>query len=74
MNDLITKHLDIWTTAIASKSTAGRGNSTPSPKGEGRGEGNPINNRNAKVTAYGIKKLRELILELAVRGNWCRKI
>jgi hypothetical protein len=34
-----------------------------------RGEGNPTNTRNAKYTAYGIKKLRELILELAVRGK-----
>ncbi|MGJ0515837.1 MAG: restriction endonuclease subunit S [Methylomicrobium sp.] len=69
MSDLINQHLDIWTSAIASKATAGRGTSTPSPKGEGRGEGNPTNTRNAKVTAYGIKKLRELILELAVRGK-----
>lgn len=69
MNDLIIQHLDIWTSAIASKATAGRGLSTPSPKGEGRGEGNPTSTRNAKVTAYGIKKLRELILELAVRGK-----
>ncbi|AEG00126.1 restriction endonuclease subunit S [Methylomonas methanica] len=69
MNDLITQHLDLWTTAIASKSSAGRGNKSPSPKGEGRGEGNPTNTRNPKYTAYGIKKLRELILELAVRGK-----
>lgn len=69
MSDLISQHLDIWTSAIASKATAGRGTSTPSPKGEGRGEGNPTSTRNAKYTAYGIKKLRELILELAVRGK-----
>jgi type I restriction enzyme S subunit len=50
MNDLITQHLDLWTTAIASKATTGRGSSD-------------------KQTAYGIKKLRELILELAVRGK-----
>ncbi|TPQ26556.1 restriction endonuclease subunit S [Methylomonas koyamae] len=75
MTDLISQHLDLWTSAIASKSSAGRGNTTPSPthpighKGESRGEGNPTNTRNAKYTAYGIKKLRELILELAVRGK-----
>ncbi|WP_445370833.1 restriction endonuclease subunit S [Methylomonas sp. HW2-6] len=75
MTDLISQHLDLWTSAIASKSSAGRGNTTPSPthpighKGEGRGEGNPTSTRNAKYTAYGIKKLRELILELAVRGK-----
>ncbi len=69
MNELITQHLDFWTSAVASKATAGRGNKSPSPTGEGRGEGNPTNTRNAKYTAYGIKKLRELILELAVRGK-----
>lgn len=47
---LITKHLDIWTTAIEQKSSSGRGSSK-------------------KVSLYGIKKLRELILELAVRGK-----
>lgn len=50
MNELINQHLDLWTSAIASKSSAGRGTSN-------------------KQTAYGIKKLRELILELAVRGK-----
>ncbi|GAB6140697.1 restriction endonuclease subunit S [Methylosoma difficile] len=50
MIDLITQHMDIWTSAQLTKSTAGRGNS-------------------GKQTAYGIKKLRELILELAVRGK-----
>ena len=69
MNDLISQYLDIWTSAIASRSTAGRGNKSPSPAGEGWGEANPTNTRNAKYTAYGIKKLRELILELAVRGK-----
>ncbi len=34
MNELISKHLDIWTTAIASKAAAGRGNKSPSPEGE----------------------------------------
>lgn len=47
---LITEHLDIWTTAIEQKSSAGRGTSN-------------------KFSLYGIKKLRELILELAVRGK-----
>lgn len=47
---LIPKHLDIWTTAIEQKSSSGRGSSK-------------------KVSLYGIKKLRELILELAVRGK-----
>ena len=42
--------LDVWTSALLSKSTAGRGS-------------------NGKLEAYGIKKLRELILELAVRGK-----
>jgi len=42
--------LDVWTSALLSKSTAGRGS-------------------NGKVEAYAIKKLRELILELAVRGK-----
>lgn len=42
--------LDVWTSALLSKSGAGRGG-------------------NGKVEAYGIKKLRELILELAVRGK-----
>ena len=47
---LITEHIDIWTSAILAKSTAGRGSSK-------------------KYELYGIKKLRELILELAVRGK-----
>lgn len=46
---LITDHLDLWTTAIKHKSSAGRGS-------------------NKKIELYGINKLRELILELAVRG------
>lgn len=48
---LITEHLDIWTSAETEKK-AGRGRSN------GNGD-----------TVYGIKKLRELILELAVRGK-----
>ncbi len=47
---LITEHLDLWTGAIVSKGTSGRGSSQ-------------------KYELYGIKKLRELILELAVRGK-----
>ncbi|MEH6446018.1 MAG: restriction endonuclease subunit S [Oceanospirillaceae bacterium] len=49
-DNLITQHIDIWTTAIERKSSAGRGTSK-------------------KFSLYGIKKLRELILELAVRGK-----
>jgi type I restriction enzyme S subunit len=45
----ITSHLDTWTAAIKTKSSAGRGGGK-------------------KEELYGIKKLRELILELAVRG------
>jgi type I restriction enzyme S subunit len=48
--DFITEHLDIWTSAIKTKSAAGRGSSK-------------------KLELLGIKKLRELILELAVRGK-----
>lgn len=47
---IITDNLDLWTSALLTKSTVGRGS-------------------NGKVEAYGIKKLRELILELAVRGK-----
>lgn len=50
MQNLITKHLDIWTTAHKTRSGVGRGSSN-------------------KLDLYGIKKLRELILELAVRGK-----
>ncbi|MDN3390156.1 restriction endonuclease subunit S [Pseudoalteromonas sp. APC 3691] len=49
-DQLITEHLDIWTTAIEQKSLLGRGSSK-------------------KFSLHGIKKLRELILELAVRGK-----
>ncbi|MBW4965094.1 restriction endonuclease subunit S [Pseudoalteromonas sp. CR1] len=49
-DQLITEHLDIWTTAIEQKSSSGRGSSK-------------------KFSLHGIKKLRELILELAVRGK-----
>lgn len=47
---LITDHIDLWTGAVTSKSTSGRGS-------------------NSKIELTGIKKLRELILELAVRGK-----
>jgi type I restriction enzyme S subunit len=50
MAEVITDNLDLWTSALLTKSTAGRGS-------------------NGKLEAYGIKKLRELILELAVRGK-----
>ncbi|MDO6722428.1 restriction endonuclease subunit S [Celeribacter halophilus] len=50
VNQLITEHLDIWTSAIEKKSSAGRGNG-------------------GAVTLYGIKRLRALVLELAVRGK-----
>lgn len=47
---LIVDHIDTWTTARQTRSTAGRSSS-------------------GKIDLYGIKKLRELILELAVRGK-----
>lgn len=50
VQDIITEHLDIWTSAVKAKSASGRGSSK-------------------KLDLYGIKKLRELILELAVRGK-----
>jgi type I restriction enzyme S subunit len=50
MPEVITNNLDLWSSALRTKSTAGRGS-------------------NSKLEAYGIKKLRELILELAVRGK-----
>lgn len=46
---LITEHLDLWSSAVKAKSSAGRGS-------------------NKKLDLYGITKLRELILDLAVRG------
>ena len=52
MVNLITNHIDIWTSAQTQKTSgAGRGNSS------------------ANHSLHGIKKLRELILELAVRGK-----
>ncbi len=50
IENLITDHLDLWTAAVRSKSSAGRGS-------------------NSKLELTGIKKLRELILALAVRGK-----
>jgi type I restriction enzyme S subunit len=50
VENLITEHLGIWTSAIKTKSAAGRGSSK-------------------KLELVGIKKLSELILELAVRGK-----
>lgn len=52
--NLITEHLNIWTNALKPKASSGRG------RGKGSGNG--------KYELYGIKKLRELIWELAVRG------
>ncbi|WP_290705729.1 restriction endonuclease subunit S [Amphritea sp.] len=48
--DIITDNIDIWTSAIKTRSSTGRGSSK-------------------KLDLYGIKKMRELILELAVRGK-----
>jgi len=53
MVNLITEHIDIWTSAQIQKANGGRG----------RGK-----NSNGQ-SPHGIKKLRELILELAVRGK-----
>ena len=53
MVNLITEHMDIWTGAREPQ------------KNGGRGRGKKSNGQ----TLYGIKKLRELILELAVRGK-----
>ena len=46
---LITENLGLWSAAVKTKSSAGRGS-------------------NKKLELYGISKLRELILDLAVRG------
>lgn len=50
VNQLITDHLDIWTSATEKTSSAGRGNA-------------------GAIRLYGIKKLRGLIMDLAVRGK-----
>ena len=52
MVDLITEHIDVWTSA-----------QTPKTNG-GRGRAKTTNGQ----TLHGIKKLRELILDLAVEG------
>ena len=49
VENIITDNLPIWSSAIQSKSSAGRGTSS-------------------KRNLYGVKKLRELVLDLAVRG------
>jgi len=54
MQQLLTDQIDIWTAAEAEKKS-----------GRGRSGGNGSNG----IGVYGIKKLRELILELAVRGK-----
>ena len=46
---LITENLDVWTSAVKAKSSAGRGSSK-------------------KRELYGISKLRDMILDLAIRG------
>lgn len=50
----MTDNLDLWTSALLVKSTAGRGS-------------------NGRLEAYGIKRLRALILELAMRGKLVTK-
>ncbi|WP_070967366.1 restriction endonuclease subunit S [Vibrio sonorensis] len=50
VENLITEHIDVWTSVVKTRSTSGRGSSK-------------------KLELYGVKKLRELILELAVRGK-----
>ena len=50
VENIITDHIDIWTSAIKTRSAAGRGSSK-------------------KLDLYGVKKLRELILDLAVCGK-----
>ena len=54
MQELLSKHLNIWTKAQIPKVSGGRG----------RGR-----KANGELSPYGIKKLRELILDLAVRGK-----
>jgi len=53
MINLITEHIDIWTSAQVQKGNGSRG------RGKNSNGQSPL----------GIKKLRELILELAVRGK-----
>ncbi|TMM46088.1 restriction endonuclease subunit S [Colwellia ponticola] len=49
-DNLITDHIDVWTSAIKKRNSQGRGSSK-------------------KIELTGIKKLREFILDLAVRGK-----
>ena len=49
VENIITDNLPVWSSAVQSKSSAGRGT-------------------RSKRNLYGVKKLRELILDLAVRG------
>ncbi|MEE9319322.1 MAG: restriction endonuclease subunit S [Granulosicoccus sp.] len=49
VEELVTEHIDVWTSSIKRKSSAGRGGGK-------------------KIELYGVKKLRLLILDLAVRG------
>jgi type I restriction enzyme, S subunit len=55
VKQLLTEHMDIWTGAETEKKS-GRGRGRTSSGGNGG-------------SVYGVKKLRELILELAVRGK-----
>jgi len=50
VQELIARHLDLWTSAIQTRATAGRGNG-------------------GKSEAYGVRKLKELILDLAIQGK-----
>lgn len=49
VEELITEHMDVWTSTVKRKPSVGRGGGK-------------------KIELYGVKKLRELILDLAVRG------
>jgi len=53
IDNLITDHIETWTTAHVQKKSGGRGRSKKSNS----------------QSQYGVKKLRELILDLAVRGK-----
>lgn len=50
VQELITEHLDLWTSAITYKSSSSR-------------------ESNGKVELTGVQKLRELVLDLALRGK-----
>ncbi len=54
IQQLLTDHIDIWTAAEAEKKST-----------RGRGSGNGSNG----ASVYGVKKLRELILGLAISGK-----